>query len=252
VAVAGLNQVIGLNVSSPTRIVDQADEPAFDLSLPECLQLAVNNREEFRVVLRAIGSAQLGLDVARADFLPTVYVAGSRVHLEGNKLKDQDLTTGGVSIELNIFEGGRRTGKLYGARAEVGAAIARGKEVCDKIAYEVDVAYLSIDDARQRIDLSRTAATSARENLRVVTAQFRRGDATATDVVDAELAMTRAQQNYYNALYDYQAALARLWYAVGLPSGTGETRRRGEMGCQPVASPEIPSPDVPDERGSQP
>jgi outer membrane protein TolC len=43
------------------------------------------------------------------------------------------------------------------------------------------------------------------------------GEATPTDVVDAELALTRAQQGYYTALYDYQVALARLAYAVGLP-----------------------------------
>jgi outer membrane protein TolC len=217
VAVAGLNQAIGFNVSSPTRIADRSEEPAFDLTLPDCLQLAVSNRDEFRVVLQTVGSAQLGVEAARADFLPRIYVAGSRVQLEGNKIKDQILTTGGVSIELNVFEGGRRTGRLYGARAEVAAAVAQGKEVCDQIAYEVDVAYLGIDDARQRIALARSAVASAQENLRVVTGQFRRGDATPTDVVDAELAITRAQQNYYNALYDYQTALARLRYAVGLP-----------------------------------
>src|SRR5262249_21294415 len=163
---------------------------------PDCLQLAVSNRDEFRIVLQTVGSAQLGVAAARADFLPRIYVAGSRVQLDGDKLKDQVLTTGGGSIELNVVEGGRRTRRPSGAPAEVAAAIAQGKEVCDKIAYEVDVAYLSIDDARQRIELSRSAVASARENLRVVTGQFRRGDATPTDVVDAELAITRAQQNY--------------------------------------------------------
>src|SRR5262249_9788432 len=37
VAVAGLNQAIGFNVSSPTRIADLPEEPQFELALPDCL-----------------------------------------------------------------------------------------------------------------------------------------------------------------------------------------------------------------------
>lgn len=219
VAVANLNQEVGFNVNCPTRVVDRPREPAFTLPLAECLQLALSNREEFRVVLRSITSAQYGVDVVRAEFLPVVLVGGSSVHLSGNDIPNSRLTTGGLSIELGLFEGGKRTGRLRSARAEVAATVAQGKEVCDRIAYEVDVAFLTIDDARQRIELSRTAVGQARENLRVVTNLFRQGDATPTDMVDAELTMIRAQQNYYTALYDYQTGLARLLYAVGLPPG---------------------------------
>jgi outer membrane protein TolC len=117
---------------------------------------------------------------------------------------------------LALFEGGRRLGRLRSAEAGVRLAVAQGKDICDRIAYEVTVAFVGIDDARQRIGLARTAAASASENLRVVHGLLDRGDATPTDVIDAELALTRAQQNYYTALYDYQTALARLAYAAGV------------------------------------
>ena len=61
------------------------------------------------------------------------------------------------------------------------------------------------------------AVSAATENLRVVRGLVGQGDASPTDVVDAELALIRAQQAYYTALYYYQVALARLAYAVGLP-----------------------------------
>ena len=62
-----------------------------------------------------------------------------------------------------------------------------------------------------------TAATQASENLRVVRSLFDQGDTIVTDVIDAELTLTRAQQDYLIATYDYQTALARVAYAVGLP-----------------------------------
>jgi len=217
IALAALNQVIGINVTSATQVLDRTAEPGFDLGLANCLQLAVDNRDEFGVVLRAIRSARLGSGVAEADFLPKVLVGGVGAHANGPGLTESNFFAGGLTLELSLFEGGRRLGRLHTAEADLEATIAQGKEVCDRIAYEVASAFLLIDDARQRIALSRTAVRGATENLRVVLSLFEKGDATPTDVVDAELAITRAQQDASTALYDYQTGLARLAYAVGLP-----------------------------------
>jgi outer membrane protein TolC len=217
VAVAALNQAIGINVSSATRVVDRPAAPPFALRLGECLQLAVANREEFAVVLDTVRSARLGVDVARSDFMPRVLVGGVAAHEDTNPHNHADLVSGGLSIELALFEGGKRVGRLKSAEAEARGAVAQGKEVCDRISYEVNVAHLTIADARERIVQSQAAVTAAAENLRVVRGLLGQGDVSPTDVVDAELALTRAQQAYYTALYDYQVALARLAYAVGLP-----------------------------------
>jgi outer membrane protein TolC len=227
-AIAALNEAIGINVSSPTEVVERALEPPFSLGLAESLRLAADNREEFGVVLRSVASAQLGAGVAKADFRPRILAGASGIHLDGANIQSSNLATVGLKVEWPLFQGGRRLGKLESAQADTRAAIAQGKQVCDTIAFEVQTAYLLIQDARQRIALARTAVSGASENLRVIRNLFEKGDATPTDVVDGELAMTRAQQDYYTALYDYQTALARLAYAVGLPvlsdfSATGGT-----------------------------
>jgi outer membrane protein TolC len=219
VAVAGLNQAIGINVSADTQIVDRPAAPSFALPLEDCLQLAVSNREEFGVVLDSIRSAQFGVGVAQADFMPRVLVGGVAAHELNNAGVRTNLAAGGLAIELVLFEGGKRLGRVRMAEAEARAALAQGKEVCDRIAYEVNVAYVAIADARERLVQSEKAVTAGTENLRVVRGQFERGDASPTDVADGELVLTRAQQSYYTALYDYQIALARLAYAVGLPVG---------------------------------
>jgi outer membrane protein TolC len=173
-------------------------------------------------VLRTIRAAGLGEGVAEAEFLPRISVGAVGARLDTNIANDQKLAAVGLNLEVPLFDGGRRIGKLKSARAEVRAAIAQGSEICDAIAYEVHTAYLLIDDARQRIALARIARESAAENLRIVRSLFDRGDATVTDVVDAELAAIRAQQNEFTARYDYQTALARLTYAIGVPA-TGAT-----------------------------
>ena len=217
IAVASLNRAMGLHVSSSTKIVDQNQEPTFSFVLAECLQLAVDNREEFRSVLNAIASSQWGLAVSQAKFLPRILSGVTGVLRGGNDLEENSLLVGGVSIELDLFKGTRRFAELRSSRAEVRARIAQAEEVADTIAFEVIAAYLNINDAQQRIVLSRTAVASGEENLKVLLELFGGGDATSTDVVDAELALVRAQQSYYTALYSYQTALAQLDYAVGTP-----------------------------------
>jgi outer membrane protein TolC len=72
---------------------------------------------------------------------------------------------------------------------------------------------------RELIGLSQTAVVQAAENLRLVRVRYRNGNATPTDIVDSEAALTRSQQRFFSATYTYLAALARLDYALGQHQG---------------------------------
>ena len=100
-------------------------------------------------------------------------------------------------------------------RADVEAALADAQAILDAISLQVNLAYRGVMAARERIDLSRTAVVQAQENLRLVRVRYRNGNATPTDIVDSEAALTRSQQRFFSATYTYLAALARLNYAVG-------------------------------------
>ncbi len=218
VAIAKLNRAIGINPTCPTEVVELSDAPPFDQPLAQCLQLAVENRREFGVVERGIAKAKLGQNLAGSDFLPKI-VAGSvgSLQQEHEPTRFSQLGSAGIGIELGLYQGGRRVGQLHGAQAEIDLAVAAGKQVCDQIAYEVKVGYLALTDAAERIKVSRAAVAQASENMRVVELLFSQGDTIVTDVIDAQLSLTRAQQGYLIATYDYQTALARLAYAAGLP-----------------------------------
>ena len=216
VARATLNEAIGSNVNGATPVADVRQEPGFCVPLANALRLAVDNRQEFAAALRSIRSARAGRGVAAADFLPRINVSGAANFL-GPEDTARTLLDGGVSIEISLFEGGRRLGRLHQADAEIRATVAQGQEVCNRIALEVNTAWLEIEEARRRVELARTILTQATENVRVVRDLFRKGDALPTEVADAELIFVRAEQNEATALYTYQTALARLAYAVGIP-----------------------------------
>ena len=216
VARATLNEAIGSNVSGSTPVADVRQEPVFCLALADALQLAADNRREFGAALRSIRSAHAGRGVAAADFMPRINVSGAANFL-GPQDKERTLLDAGINIEISLFEGGRRAARVHQADAEIRGAVAQGQEVCNRIALEVNIAWLEVKEARERVVLAGTTLTQATENLRVVGDLFRKGNALPTEVADADFIFVRAEQNDATALYVYQTVLARLAYALGIP-----------------------------------
>lgn len=217
VAVAALNWAIGINVSSPTEVIETTDIPPFSLSLGDCLQEAVSRRREFQVARRSVQVAQEGGRVARADFAPRILAEGSLLDFQQSAPRGHaELALGFIKLEWGLFEGGKRVGELRIADSKVRAAVAGAEQISDTIAFQVTEAYRLLIAARSGIDRAKPAVEQSQESYRLVVARAGRGDATPSDVVDAETALTRAQQDYLNSIYDYLIALARLEYAMGV------------------------------------
>lgn len=52
------------------------------------------------------------------------------------------------------------------------------------------------------------------------------GDATPSEIIDAQTALTRAEQNYLNSVYDYLSAIAQLEFVMGVsPSPLNQVGR---------------------------
>jgi outer membrane protein len=160
-------------------------------------------------------AAQEGLVAAKAAFLPRIYVRASTGRVDGAHIQTGWQAGAGLHLDVPLYTGGLLDGELRAAEAEVAATVADAQIILDVISLEVNRAFRSEVAARQRIELSRPAVVQAEENLRLVRVKYGNGDATPTDIVDAETALTRSQQRLNSAIYTYLAALARLDYAMG-------------------------------------
>ena len=231
VAGASLNLAVGLNVSAPTVVEDVTDMPPFNRSLADCLQTAVSRRRELRVARAGVEAAQAGVRAAHADFAPRVVAEGDLLDFQQANPRDHaDIALGNIQLEWGLFEGGKRVGELRGADAKVRSAAAAAESVADLIAFQVNEAYRLTVAARKGIDRARPAVDQAKESYRLVRARYKEGEATPSDITDADTALVRAQENYYNSVYDYLTALARLEYAMGT-SPTPDSMRADGAGC---------------------
>ncbi len=245
-ALARLNNFMGRSAGLPLQLVDWSSEPGFGLSLGQCLEIAAGQRPEIGAARESVAVAQFGRQVTAADYLPRIYTLSSVGDVEGQNVQPGLQAGTGIHIDWTLFAGGRRKGELHAADAEIREAIANAESVVDNVTLEVTLAYRSVTTAQKRIGYLRPAITEAREFLRLVRNRYRNGNATPTDIVDAETALTGAQQRLSSATYEYLAALAQLDYALGNPPGcslagkqpAGEERPEAEALPAPRPAPE--------------
>ena len=217
ISIAALNLAIGLNVNTPTDVPESSDIPAFNQSLADCLQTAVDSRREFHVARKSIQVATEGSQVANADFAPKIVAEGDLLDFQQSAPRGHaDVEAGFIRLEWGLFEGGRRTAELHVADSKIRAAMSQAESIADTIAFQVTVAYHNLVTARRGIDHSRPAVDQAEENYRLVKARAEQGDATSAEITDAQSTLTRAHEEYLNSIHDYLIAVAQLEYAMGV------------------------------------
>jgi len=214
-ALARLNNAMGRNAGLPLEVIDLEVQPPLPGALPQLLELAAAQRPEIGLARQAAAAAQEGRQAAAAEFLPRIYVRAAEGHTDGENVITGWQEGAGLHLEVPLYSGGRHTGELHSAEADIEAAVADAQAILNAISLEVNLAYRAVMATRERIELSRVAVIQAEETLRLFRVRYRNGNATPTDIVDAEAALTRSQQRFFSSAYAYLAALARLEYALG-------------------------------------
>jgi outer membrane protein len=212
---ATLNLALGRPTALPIRVRDVRAHPPFDLPLEACLEQAVGGRPEVAAAREAVAEATYGIEAARGGMLPKVYIRGTVVRVDSAQDLRGWVAGAGLHIDQPIYGGGRHVADVRRNRALAVAATAGLQSLLDRVAHQVNLAFQAIATGQERIRLGEIAVSQSRENLRLTLVKYNNGNATPTDVVDAQTALTRSEARYYTALYEYLEGLARLEYSQG-------------------------------------
>jgi outer membrane protein TolC len=214
-AEATLNVVMGRSPTAPLRVADIAARPPFHASLEECLNLAIAERREIGMAREAVAEARHAVQEARGEQLPKVYVRGTAIQVNSPGSLNGSIEGIGIHVDQPLYAGGRYQNQRRMSEAQVVAALAGLQTVLDNVSLQVTIAFQAIDTDRQRIELAESAVVQARENLRLLIVRYQNGNATPTDIVDAQTALVHSQTSFFTAVYGYLESLARLEYSLG-------------------------------------
>ncbi len=213
-AVAALNTAIGRERVGAGDIAALDPGPAA-LEKPDDAPRTTAQRAEWRAV--AIGVRLAGEQAARArsEYMPTLSAFGSADWDSDGSSDFEQSYLGGVTAEVNVFDGLRTRSGVAQARAALAGARAERDRVQNRLAFDVTQAALAEREAWERVGVSDTSLRSAEEALRITRERYQQGAADITELMTAQVGLTATRSRQVAARYDYLIARSNVQRAVG-------------------------------------
>ena len=213
VAEAVLSGVAGL---AATDAITAAEPAAGSDAVPEAAAPdGSHERPEISAARKAVARADEDIRAARGNRLPRVNAFAGYDVDSGDLADFSDSWTAGVSVELDVFDGGRTTGAIASAVAARNSAAAELRRVEIAVDVELRRAQLQVEESDARLATSATASQQAERSLALTRERYRQGLALFTQVLDAETSLTAARQRRDAAFFDRHIAVAALDKARG-------------------------------------
>lgn len=231
-AKAAFNNVLGRALDTPVDLEDAHAQPPINIELAACTDCAQRSRPEVQQAARII---DMNDQIAKATKKSGMPKFGFRWAM--NKNFDTSVFSpqssswkAYLTASMPLFDGGAT--KAATARAESDTKISQSArdQVVLGVALDTQQAYLEMKAGTEKIAASEKALEQARESMRLANLRYAGGVSTQVEVLDARSALTTAETNHVNAMYDYDIAVAKLEKAVG-----GQKTFIALLGAQPVA-----------------
>ena len=206
---------LGLDAAGQT--VEQAsDDPALArLVLPD--SRVFSQRPELLGLQERARAAEAMVRAARGGRLPTVNAFASYQYDRGWQLNHSaDSWIAGVSVDLDVFDGGQTSGKIRQAAAELEQVKEMLRKATLGIGLEVEQARLAHDEAVERLAVTARAVDQAGESAALSRARFEKGVLLTADLIGVESRLIEARMRRAIAVADERIALAELRRAFGL------------------------------------
>ena len=219
VAAGSLRVLVGYNFSTPISTADLALALPVNSAFEQFKAEDVSRRPEFTQLELQLRAAKEEIRIARADRLPSLSysVNGGFVtdSMKSPRLKEHSGVSAAVSFSIPIFDWGASRSRERQAKLRVDIAENERTLALRGFTQQFYAARAQVDNAAVRINLAREGVTKAQDNLTASIARYRAGEAQIVEVTDAQTTLVEQRSALYQAIFDYQTALARLRQAAG-------------------------------------
>lgn len=179
-------------------------------SLDSFQQKVRSNNNQLKQVGLIKKLAQQAVRAERGGFFPQVAAMGGW-DVWNYQLSDQlPRWIAGVGVRINLFDGLIRENNYKAAKSQVKQVEAMELKANTDIMILVEKLYNSLLGAEQQVAASEKSIEFGREYLRIKEKAFAEGMATSSDVIDAQLNLSKYKTERLAALYAFDLSLAKL------------------------------------------
>ena len=221
IAKAELNKAMGVNQDEGFEVECEIEYSQEGFDLKHLIAEALGQRPEILAMESRVKNGREGVRMAKTNYLPGLSLVAEYDLNDRNEVwgeEGESWMVGGM-LQLNLFDGLGSTYKLKEAQAVYNQLVSQKEELMSRIELEVRAAFYQREEADARVKVSREAIILADESLRIVEDRYKVGLSRMIEVLDNEMALTKAKRNFLYALCDRRIARAKLDLARGVLVG---------------------------------
>ncbi len=231
-----LNLLLGVafdqNAVNPIDYAGQFDQEhiEFSMDVRQCVDLAMKNRVEPRLIDLEIEMAQKDEKMSKGKYYPRVnFTAGmydtdtaydEPGQLSNGQTYDRDQNNfywdAGVYVKWDFFDGGTSYYRAKKERLQIKRLETDLRRVSLEISENVIVAHKLFYETEKRLDSIRKAIAAAEENYAREQKRFKAKLTTISHVLAAETKLFESEAILSQALLDYKLSMVRLRHAMGI------------------------------------
>lgn len=212
-----LINLLALPIDSSLALIDEWVIGVPDMLTPEgAVDMGVSQRPEVQAQAIRVKASELTYSSITGERVPSL-VAQGEYGLVGNRWNNTlDTYNMALSLQIPIFDGAQREGRIAQARSQLQQETLRLKAILNHVKMEVYDALASLGAAKEQVGIAQAGLQMAsieldlaRERYAVMTS------ASHFELTNGLSAVARARENLVNALFQLNAARVNLARSTG-------------------------------------
>jgi outer membrane protein len=212
----GLSKLLNLDPRQPVELADSLS--FFDTPQPEmepAIEAALAERQEWKALEEQIKAAGADKKASQYSRLPSLRFDGNWAYLGTSSANGIPTYTYAASLNMPLFTGGRIHAEIVRADLEIRKLEQQKDDLKNQIALDVKTALLNLQSARNEVQVANLGIQLSKEEVDQARDRFKAGVANNIEVIQAQDALARANDNQIAALYRFNQARAELARSTG-------------------------------------
>lgn len=214
IATAKLNNTIGLPYFNKYNISDKLFFSPCNITLEKAIKVTEVSRPEFKLAEVKVEQAKQNVKLIKKSWAPQFTTQG-QFEVGGRHPDSNYGYSFGGYITFPTINGMLLKHEIREARSLHSKQEAEAINTKNRIYYEVQNAYFTLDEKKNKLPVAKLGLIQAKENYELSAGRYKVGVGDPIERNEAQMQYKNAQLTYYKTLYEYNSAKANLEKSMG-------------------------------------
>ena len=221
IAMAKLNNAMGLPYANRYRISDNLRYNPCDITLNQAIVVARDSRPEFQLADVKVEEARQNVKLVKKSYFPTLTIEGQYQKGGRSWTSNYGYNFGGY-LNFPTVNGMLIRNEIKEAKALHSREQANASNTKNNIYFEIQQSFYSMIERKNSIPVAFLGLKQAKENYELSYGRYKVGVGNPVELKEAQVQYQDAMLRYYNSLFQFNTARAELEKFIGKNLAEGE------------------------------